>query len=145
MSFTEINELIIKYFYYILLGLLLLNFVAGRKGAPNSKRKPVFFMALVFFMTMVIAVLTVNKGLPEFLPLAFFGLNLLLGSTVYRHVYFPYKFKCESCGASLSANDIFIDDGYYCSSCKPSDREKTEGADGADPAAHDEGESPKDS
>ncbi len=141
MSFEIANVYILKYFYYIFIALLFAYMVLGRKTKDLTKRIPLFFLALLFFIVMISAVLTKQKNLPAYLPSVLFV--LLFGSSFgfFRDRFFPYRLKCAKCGKKLTLKDIFIDEGYLCTDCKGESKEESgESEDDSDPEIPENGD-----
>ena len=119
MSFEIINdEIILRYFYYIFVGLIFAYLIMGRKGKDMTKRIPLFLIALIFFAVMIITIVTKNQNLPAFIPSFFFLLLFATSFTMFRERFFPYRFRCVKCDSKLTMKDIFLDEGYLCSDCK---------------------------
>ena len=119
MNFEIINsEIILRYFYYIFVGLILAYLIMGRKGKDMAKRIPLFLIALIFFAVMIITIVTKNQNLPAFIPSFFFVLLFGTSFTMFRKRFFPYRFRCVKCDSKLTMKDIFLDEGYLCSECK---------------------------
>lgn len=118
MLFDQINAIILKYFYYLLLAVLFFNMFVGRKGAVMSKRRPVFFFGFLLLLTFSLALFTERWDWPSFVPTLFFVGALLSEGFFFRVYFFPFRFRCRSCGKRLSMDDIFIEEDYLCHDCK---------------------------
>jgi hypothetical protein len=121
MIFTQINTIILKYFYYLLLALLFFNMLAGRKGAVMGKRRPIFFFAFYILFIFSLTVFTVNKGWPEYIPTAFLILVPLVEYLFFKEMFFPYHITCRSCRKRLTMDNIFVETDYLCQDCKVED------------------------
>ncbi len=124
MIFETLNGYILQYFYYLFIGLLVVNMVVGFRGKDFSKRIPLILNALLFFLVYVVTVLTKMKNLPSWLPVLFFLMLFGTSYTMFRQRFFPYRFKCAKCGKNLTWQNILLEEGYICNGCKSSEVEE---------------------
>ncbi len=117
MESTKIIEFIIKYFYWIFLGLILLTFMQKKHGNKGyKKRMAVLLQAILIFLIMVYAtILNKNNLTDKFLIPAVIIVTFIL--FFGRSKILPYKFRCRGCGKRMNFEHIFYYDNPLCKEC----------------------------
>ncbi len=138
-----IVDFVSKYFYYVFLGLILLNCNTEKIQEVSEIKKDLqFFLASIMFFIMYIGALGIkSKNMEQQWLLLPFLIDISL-LYVLRSRLFIFKTECQKCGKKLSTQDILYIDSNYCSDCaeKPSE-EAVEEASSSDADNTDENKS----
>ncbi len=112
-------DFIVDYFYYLFLGILVLNIIQRKQRERGmKKRSATLYQAILVFILYVGASVIKAEGLePKWIivPLAVIAVALYF----FRERIIPYKTKCINCGARLDMNQMFLYDANLCSKCDP--------------------------
>ena len=132
-------DFIADYFYYVFLGLLVLNIIQRKyRERGVKKRGATLYQAILVFILYIGATVIREEGFEKkwiIIPLALIAVALYF----FRDRIVPYKTRCINCGAKLNTNQIFIYDANLCSSCDPYEQpDPEEQADAGETASQDE-------
>ncbi len=114
-------DFIIKYFYYVFLGLIILTVIQRKhRGTGDRKRLAALIAGILVFIMYIGALGIKTKNLDQIWILLPFSVDLSL-VYVLRSRLFIFKTRCINCGNKLTGSDIFFTDSNRCSDCGSSE------------------------
>ena len=114
-----ITLLLKKNLYWVLLAVLALNLFQRRyQRLSEKKRFATLYLGMLVLAWMVLVILIVAFGWPEWLLIPFTLAPAVIGVAFRRHT-FPFRFRCTRCGTQLEAKRILFFDSNACERCDP--------------------------
>lgn len=131
-----VSNFIVSYFYWVFLGVLVVNVMQRRHRAEaHRKRTATLYLAIFVFVLYIYAYGIIQLNLSEWFLLLYCGVvGALIG--IYRRTFLPFRLRCRSCSKPLTFDRFIYSDTNLCLEC--ADREAASSADG-DPRGDDGG------
>jgi 8-oxo-dGTP diphosphatase len=108
-----------KNLFYLLLAVLALNLFQRRyQKTSQRKRFATLYLAMLVLAWMVLVIVVVAFGWPDWLLIPFTLALAGIGAAFHQHT-FPFRFRCARCGKQLEARRILFFDSNACESCDP--------------------------
>jgi 8-oxo-dGTP diphosphatase len=108
-----------KNLFYLLLAVLALNLFQRRyQKTSQRKRLATLYLAILVLAWMVLVIVVVAFGWPDWLLIPFTLALAGVGAVFHRHT-FPFRFRCARCGKQLEAKRIVFFDSNTCEACEP--------------------------
>jgi hypothetical protein len=110
--------------YFVFFGILLMNLYQKRYGKKGEGKRfaTLYLGAAAFFVFIAAGAIThspriFSRELPDGLIFAVLGI-ITYGVYRKREKTLPFRFRCEKCGAKLSAERAFFLDSNLCGDCE---------------------------
>ena len=115
-----IAEKITQPIFWVLAVTALFNIMQRRhhKTCEEKRKASLYWVLLIFIFYVIDITIATKEFLPDYLLLVGFAIIVIIGIFLRKKI-FPFKFKCQSCGARLSTDRILYFDSNMCEDCDP--------------------------